>query len=227
MYWTGASLPVLYPSNPQVPCYNQPGLGYYPPLDYSLFQQQHQPTDLLSDSGYHDVTSASSGSILYGGDISKVQDPTANQEMDSSPILNLSHVLNNSEAAQGQPLPHSLETTKKQQQIFSNNHQVSSNDRNRCYNTPYKQFTPFTGGHHLDPQGNKFPFVKGSKVRRHSGKDVLQRNEKQFDSMTIIQPSSQDDREINTKRDQPQKRLQTENQPDLLKDSLHQNLIIK
>merc|ERR1719420_2788895 len=72
MYWPGASLPVIYPANPQPPCYNQPGLGYYPPLDYSLFQQQ--PTDLLSDSGYHDLTSTSiaSGSILYGGDVSKV-----------------------------------------------------------------------------------------------------------------------------------------------------------
>ena len=233
MYWPGASLPVLYPSNSQVPCYNQPGLGYYPPLDYNLFQPQ--PVDILSDSGFHDLTSASipNGSILYGGDITQVQETSAaNQSQglekeEGSPILNLSHVLNNPEAAQGQPMPQSLDSMMKQQQMFNQHQMSSNNDRTRCYNTPYKQFTPFTGGHHLDPQGNKFPFVKGSKVRRHSGKDVLQRNEKQFDSMTIIQPSSQDDREINTKRDQPQKRLQTENQPDLLKDSLHQNLMIK
>lgn len=234
MYWPGASVPVLYPSNPHPQCYSQPGLGYYTPMDYSLLQQQPLPVDILSDSGYHDLTSTSnaSGSILYGGDVSQVQESTEvhqnqrlEKEMDSSPILNLSHVLHNSEAVQGQ-LPPSSEALMKQQPQMSNNPMVM--DRTRCYNTPYKQFTQFAGGQYLDPQGNRFPFVKGSKQpRRQSIKDVLQRNEKQQDSMTIIQPSNQDEREIITKRDQPQKRLQTENQPDLLRDSLHQNLIIK
>jgi len=233
VYWPGASVPVLYPSNPHPQCYSQPGLGYYPPMDYSLLQQP-QPVDILSDSGYHDLTSTStaSGSILYGGDVSQVQESSGvhqnqglEKEMDSSPILNLSHVLNNPEAVQGQMAAPTDAVMKQQHPMFSTQMGM---DRTRCYNTPYKQFTQFTGGQHLDPQGNKFPFVnKGGKPRRHSVKEVLQRNEKIQDSMTIIQPSNQDDREMNTKRDQPQKRLQTENQPDLLRDSLHQNLIIK
>ena len=238
-YWPGhASVPAYnQPQYYNLPYQQQPGLeqpAQYPSYDpYSLqylqylqqpdynYCQQQMMEPLLSDSGFHDVTAAS---LLYG-DTTQPQETVAalaaaaygqESEVEASPVLNMSQVLT---------------TPRLQPQLIPG--VADSAGGRRCYDTPNKQFAPFTGGSHLDPQGNKFPFVRGGKhVRRFSAGDHVPRKE---GAPVIIkkpirdQSQAKEMKEVASKyKEGKQRRLTTSSQANNeLQEAIEEKLTIK
>lgn len=212
--YAGMYYPVMYPPAPGYFNQQQP---LYPPQ-----YLPQQPLENMSDSGFHDLTGGNT-SLFYQDTsvypqmmpqemMSPGQDHRA-PECEVSPILNMSSILN---TGAGGPEPGQYPGGQP-------GAPGELGGRTRCFNTPYKQFAPFTSGHHLDPMGNKFPFRgpgKGGRRYSQSQDDALaggfMRNDARGES--IIQPPTNDVNE-NQKRD-PMITKRLENQPDILQDSL-------
>jgi len=218
MFWP--PMPVIYP-----PYYPAP--SYQPPVEYSMPQYQVDP---MSDSGFHDLTGASSmladGSMMHdasaNASVHQNNNNSNNKELEvaASPVLNLSQVFNSPHPdlalAQKMQLQHEVDGGLKN--LGSQAYDLS---RTRSFHPPNKQFTNFIGGNHLErePQGNRaYPFGKGGAghVRRFSTGDKYPKNER---NVSIIKKPLKETEEV-AKKDGVGKRLST-NQPDLLQDSLH------
>jgi len=220
-YPGGMVYPVLYPPHPGQPQYmaQQPHFpSQYPP----------QAMDMMSDSGYHDLTAASS--ILYQDnsvhhpqmEAAAGQDPPSH-DIEASPILNMSNLITSAQDMVQEPGG----KENGQQQATT---PMLPPAGGRCFNTPNKSFAQFMGGYHLDPLGNKYPFRGNKGGRRHSSTsqqdDVngggFLTNDLARDA--VIQPPQNNN---NDKRQEPFKQEPTmvkrmENQPDILQDSLKQ-----
>ena len=212
--YSGMVYPVMYPPQyynqpPQQPLYpHQQPPAMYPPC----------PPEMLSDSGFHDITS---GSLLYHDLTHQLMpeqlintSPGEEQQVETSPILNMSSVLNNAGAAG--PGQHEMIQFPGGGQVVPGD----SGPRTRCFNSPYKQFTPFTSGDTLDPLGNKFPFRgSGHKNTRNYSQSEGDVGEFMRNDAIIKHPNNNEMTEENFKKDHVNKRS-LENQPDILQESL-------
>jgi len=202
LFWP--PMPVLYPP------YYPAAPTYQPQVDYSMPQY---PVDPMSDSGFHDLTGASSmfpdSSVMQ--DASVHQPNSKEHEVEASPVLNLSQVFNPHPDLTQVQIQHEVDGGLKN--YGSQGYDMA---RTRSFHPPNKQFTNFMGGNQLErePQGNRaYPFGKvgAGHVRRFSTGDKYPKNDRIVS--TIIKKPLKENEE-NIKKDVG-KRLST-NQPDLL-----------